>query len=372
MGNNMLTVYMLIGLPGAGKTTFASKLTDAAIVSVDDVRQELSDKGVIGKTYSSDDNKIVFGSFHEKILGAVKNGCKHVVVDSTNARANERQDIFNLLSEFKPKFVAVRFIDSVSTCLKRILIREKTAKGVNHFENPLEALKIYESRINECEPSLNEQFAEIWYVKNGKIKSKSQKLLIASTNLGKINIYKDVCDDINIKTTSLAEIKVNINVEETGSNEMENAILKAQAYYNETGLPVLSNDSGLVIDKFAPEDQPGVMVRRFGGKELTDEQMLEIYISKLNEVGGASSGHYNVALALINKKGELKLGEFKPKRYFINKPSKVLNKGVPLSSLSFDAVTGKYLSEMTIKERNSYEAEAMIAQKDFIKRNFKN
>lgn len=370
--NTMLMVYLLIGLPGAGKTTFAKTLNDAQIVSVDEVRQQLSDNGIIGKTYSSADNKIVFEHFHNKILEVVKNGAKHVVVDSTNARLNERQDIFNLLSDFKPKFVAVRFIDSAKTCLKRILKREKLENGVHHFENPTEALKIYENRIKECEPSLLEQFAEIWYVKNGKVKSKTQKLLIASTNLGKINIYKDVCSEIGVLTTSLAEIKVDITVEETGSNELENAILKAQAYFNETSLPVLSNDSGLVIDKFSPDDQPGVMVRRFGGRELTDQEMLEIYINKLNEVGGSSTGHYNVALVLINGKGKIKHGEFKPKRYFINKPSKVLNKGVPLSSLSFDEKTGKYLSEMTIKERNTYEADAMIAQKNFIKNNFKN
>lgn len=369
----MLTVYLLIGLPGAGKTTFAKSLNGSQIVSVDDVRQNLADNGVIGKTYSSDDNKVVFKHFHNIILNAAKNNsCGAIVVDSTNARLSERQEIFELLKDYKPKFVAVRFVDSPSTCLKRILKREKTSNGVHHFDNPTEALKIYESRINECDPSLNEPFAEIWYVKNGKVKSKTQKLLIASTNLGKINIYKDVCNDLNLKTTSLAEIKVNINVEETGTSELENAVIKAKAYHHETGLPVLSNDSGLVIDNFAPEDQPGVMVRRFGGHELSDEEMLNIYISKLNEVGGSSTGHYNVALALINKKGKLKVGEFKPHRYFINKPSKVLNKGVPLSSLSYDEKSGKYLSEMTIKERNAYEAEAMLQQKEFIKNNFKN
>ena len=372
INNNVLTVYFLIGLPGAGKTTFAKQIANAQIVSVDDVRQELSNSGVIGKTYSTLDNEVVYNAFNKKVYEVVKLG-KSVVVDSTNARLSEREAIFNLLKEFKPKFVGLRFIDSPKTCVKRILKREKETKnnlGVHHFDNPQKAVNVYDERIRENEPSLNEPFAEILYIKNGKVKKRIQKLLIASTNQGKINIYKQVCDELNILTTSLAEIKVNTVVEETGKNEIENAILKAKAFNNETGLPVLSNDSGLVIDKFKPEDQPGVMVRRFGGHELTDEQMIDIYVQKLNEVGGESTGHYNVALAIIDKKGNLKVGEFKPKRYFINKPSKVVNKGVPLSSLSFDTVTGKYMSEMTIKERNNYEAEAMQQQKQFIKKCF--
>jgi hypothetical protein len=87
-------------------------------------------------------------------------------------------------------------------------------------------------------------------------------------------------------------------------------------------------------------------------------------------VGGSSTGHYNVGLALIDEAGNLFTREFKPKRYFVNKPSVVVKKGVPLSSLSYDETSGKYMSEMTIEERNDYEAEEMVKQKEFIKEVF--
>lgn len=199
----------------------------------------------------------------------------------------------------------------------------------------------------------------------------AKKILIATTNLGKFNIYKAVFDELGLECTNLAEMNVQVDVEENGKNEVENAVIKATAYHGATGLPVLANDSGLVIDKFKPEDQPGVLVRRYHGKELTDAEMIQVYVEKLNEVGGESSGHYNVALALIDENGKLFTREFKPQRYFVNKPSSVINKGVPLSSLAYDSKTGKYMSEMTIKERNDYEAEAMQAQKEFIAEVFK-
>lgn len=198
------------------------------------------------------------------------------------------------------------------------------------------------------------------------------KVLIATTNLGKVNIYKQAFDELGIEVCSLRDFNINIDVEENGKTEVENAIIKANAYHKITGLPVLSNDSGLVIDKFTAENQPGLLVRRYQGKELTDEEMINVYIENLNEVGGESSGHYNVGLAIINQYGELHTREFKPQRYFINKPSKIINQGVPLSSLSYDVNSKKYLSEMTSKERNDYEGKEFMGQINFIKECFKN
>ncbi len=196
------------------------------------------------------------------------------------------------------------------------------------------------------------------------------KVLIATTNLGKVQIYKQAFDELGIEVCCLRDLEINIDVEENGSTVVENAVIKAQAYHKLTGLPVLANDSGLVIDKFAPEDQPGLLVRRYNGRELSDQEMLDIYISKLNEVGGSSTGHYNVGLAIVDNNGTLHTREFHPKRYFINKPSTTLIKGIPLSSLCYDEVSKKYMSEMTPKERNDYEGAEFQGQIDFIKECF--
>ena len=87
------------------------------------------------------------------------------------------------------------------------------------------------------------------------------EILIATTNLGKFNIYKQIFDELNIKSISLRDVNIDIEVEETAETELENAVIKAMAYHKKTGMPVLCNDSGLIIDKLAKEDQPGVLVR---------------------------------------------------------------------------------------------------------------
>lgn len=197
------------------------------------------------------------------------------------------------------------------------------------------------------------------------------RVLIATTNQGKVQIYKQAFDELGIEVCSLRDVDVDIDVVEDGATEVENAVIKAKAYHEATGLPVLANDSGLVIDKFAPEDQPGLLVRRYHGRELTDEELLQVYIDKLNAVGGESSAHYNVGLAIIDADGVLHTREFQPKRHFISTPSSTIVKGIPLSSLCYDEVSGKYLSEMTTKERNDYEGAEFLGQIDFIKECFK-
>ena len=198
------------------------------------------------------------------------------------------------------------------------------------------------------------------------------KVLIATTNLGKVQIYKQAFDELGIDVCCLRDLDIDIDVEETGATVIENAVIKAKAYAKLTGLPVLANDSGLIIDKFSKEDQHGLLVRRHNGKELTDQELLDLYIQKLNEVGGESSGHYNVGLAIVDQNNNLHTREFKPQRYFINKPSSTLIKGIPLSSLCYDFKSKKYLSEMTTKERNDYEGEEFLGQINFIKECFKN
>ena len=367
----MKTIYLPIGLPGSGKSTFAkNNLSTANVIELDKIRQQLSDEGIIQKNYSSADNPVVFAKFHEEIKNKIQT-FNEIVVDATNARLSEREEIYELLKDFKPKYVVINFIDSKEVVLPRILKRQQENPNCVHvFANPEEALEIYEKRIQEGKATLNEPIAEIWTVEKGKVIKKEQKILIASTNPGKIAIYSEACNELGLKTTSLKEIKIDEKVEENGKNETENAIIKALAYHKITGLPVFANDSGLIIDKFKSEDQPGALVRRFKGKELSDQELLNVYIEKLNEVGGESSGHYIVALAAIDFNGNLKTGLFYPPRHFISKPSKILLKGIPLSSLSYDEKTGKYMSEMTPKEQNEYEADAFAKQKQFIKETF--
>ena len=69
------------------------------------------------------------------------------------------------------------------------------------------------------------------------------------------------------------------DVPETGSTFLDNAILKATAISRETGLPVLSEDSGLEVH--ALDGAPGVRSARFAGEPSDSDRNNELLLKKL-------------------------------------------------------------------------------------------
>lgn len=80
-------------------------------------------------------------------------------------------------------------------------------------------------------------------------------LLVATHNAGKLEEVADLLRDFGIKVTGAAEKNLP-EPEETGTTFIENARIKAHAAARATGLPALSDDSGIEIDALGGE--PGV------------------------------------------------------------------------------------------------------------------
>ena len=80
-------------------------------------------------------------------------------------------------------------------------------------------------------------------------------LLVATHNQGKLEEISDLLKPFNIKVVGAAEMKLD-EPEETETTFVGNARIKAHAGAKATGLPSLSDDSGISID--ALDGQPGV------------------------------------------------------------------------------------------------------------------
>ncbi len=88
-------------------------------------------------------------------------------------------------------------------------------------------------------------------------------LLLGTRNKGKIKELKELLADLEgLELLSFHERSFT-EVEETGSTFRENALLKARAIGQETGIPVLADDSGLEVSSLNKE--PGVRSARFSG-----------------------------------------------------------------------------------------------------------
>ena len=96
------------------------------------------------------------------------------------------------------------------------------------------------------------------------------KLVVASTNQGKIREIETMLSDIGIKVCSMSEVlNEPIEIEETGTTFKENAIIKAETVMNIVQLPTLADDSGLEVD--AMNREPGIYSARFLGYDTSYE-----------------------------------------------------------------------------------------------------
>jgi XTP/dITP diphosphohydrolase len=128
-----------------------------------------------------------------------------------------------------------------------------------------------------------------------------QKLLIATHNQGKLREYRQLLTDLDLEVTDLDAVGIRHDVEETGATFAENAILKARAYSEMSGLLTWSDDSGLEVD--ALDGRPGVYSARYGGHGLSQRDR---YLLLLDELAAHPRQEWTarfrcvVALALPN------------------------------------------------------------------------
>ena len=97
-------------------------------------------------------------------------------------------------------------------------------------------------------------------------------------------------------------------VAETGATFAENALLKAQAIAEFTGLPAVADDSGLCVD--ALNGMPGVLSARWSGRHGDDEANLWLVLAQLADVPDERRGaHFACAAALVLPSGREQVTE---------------------------------------------------------------
>jgi len=113
------------------------------------------------------------------------------------------------------------------------------------------------------------------------------KIVLASSNVGKLRELKRILDDLSIAVVPQSEYGVS-DADETGTTFAENALIKARHAAAATGLPAIADDSGLVVA--ALDGRPGVYSARFAGAGATDEQNIAKLLAELHQVDEAHRG----------------------------------------------------------------------------------
>ncbi|OIQ75862.1 dITP/XTP pyrophosphatase [mine drainage metagenome] len=129
------------------------------------------------------------------------------------------------------------------------------------------------------------------------------RLVLATRNLGKINELRQILADLvtagdePIELLGTDEFGLD-DVEETGDTFAANALIKARAVAEATGLPAIADDSGLCVD--ALNGMPGIYSARWAGKHGDDRANLELLLAQLSHVPDDRRGaHFTCAAALV-------------------------------------------------------------------------
>ena len=177
------------------------------------------------------------------------------------------------------------------------------------------------------------------------------KVLFATTNPAKVEKYKEGLEKRGIELITLKDLDIDLHVNENGKNALENAYIKAKAYYDVTKITTIGMDNNLFIEELPEEKQPGTYVRRINGKELNDEEMIEYYTNLVKDYGGKLTAKWVYGMVIYDGKDVKEHTWSKSNFYFVDKPSEKRNPGYPLDSISIIPECNKYFVDLTNEDK---------------------
>ena len=172
-------------------------------------------------------------------------------------------------------------------------------------------------------------------------------IVYGTSNPAKLASMRKTLAPLSIKIIGLKDINLKLpDVDESGSTPLENARIKARAYYAILKRPVFACDSGLYIRGLPDHEQPGIHVRTRNGRRMSDDEMVAHYSAIARQLGGKAVARYSNAICLILSEDkifehfddDISYDPF----YITGAPHAKRVAGFPIDSLSVNINTGKY------------------------------
>ena len=122
--------------------------------------------------------------------------------------------------------------------------------------------------------------------------------VLASKNQKKLAEMQTILGEMGIRVLSQAQAGVDLEPEETGETFEENAVIKARAVSEASGLPAIADDSGLMVD--ALDGAPGVHSARYGGShDLSDEFRWKLLLQNMEDKEQRAAKYVSVIAAVF-------------------------------------------------------------------------
>jgi len=185
------------------------------------------------------------------------------------------------------------------------------------------------------------------------------KLLLATSNPGKIREYRALLDGLGYEITTLAEEGITKAVTESRNTYEQNAHLKAATYAELSQLLTLADDSGLEID--ALNGEPGVKSARFAGKAATDADRVNLLLARLNGVPRERrTACFKCVIAIATPEGQCEICRGECRGMITLAPSG--RNGFGYDPVFLLPELGKTLAELPLKAKNRVSHRARASQ----------
>ncbi len=126
--------------------------------------------------------------------------------------------------------------------------------------------------------------------------------MLATTNRHKAAELQALLSDVGVRIRTLAEFPDAPEVVEDGTTCEANAIKKATAIANHTGLPAMADDTGLMVEALG--GRPGVYAARYAGEQATYEDNCRKLLGELQGVPVAKRGaRFVTVVAFVPRPG---------------------------------------------------------------------
>ena len=134
-----------------------------------------------------------------------------------------------------------------------------------------------------------------------------KKLVLSTRNKHKIKEVEAIlntCLASPVELLSLDDIGLTGEIEEDGTTFEENALIKARAAYEKSGIPAIADDSGLTVTALG--GAPGIYSARYAsldGRDADDHENNLLLLKNLEDKADRSAA-YVCAIAYVGNDGE--------------------------------------------------------------------
>lgn len=192
-------------------------------------------------------------------------------------------------------------------------------------------------------------------------------LLLATTNKGKATEIREALAGLTIEIVLPTDLTPPIEMpEETGTTFRDNAMKKAQFCYDQSFIPTLADDSGIIVE--AMRDELGIHTRRWGpGKDATDEVWIKAFLERM-AMEENRCATFVCVLAYVDASGRIHTFEGKSEGVITSSIEAPYLPGLPLSGCFKPNGYERVFSALSIEQKNStsHRGRALMAFRKFL------